>query len=381
MKKILFVSTRYPFSNIYSGDRVRSSSIIKFISKNNKVDLICSDDEKNKNIKAEKIFVNHNLFIRIFNVFISVLKLKPLQNGFFFNEELKQYINNNHQNYETIIFHLIRSAQYLPASFKGNKILEMTDLYSNNYNQTSKNLSIFNPMFYIYFLEEILVKKYEKECSNRFDKIILVSKKDLKNKDKFFKKNFIEIPNGIKKQSNVFKFLKKNKKILFIGNIKYLPNKLACYEFAQKILPKINIKFKNIEFHIVGDIYNKDKFYLNKIKNVKVIGKKNNLHSIIKNSFCGISNLKIATGFQNKILTYMVHGLPSIVSKKSFSKSSILKKNHDLFIYNDNNELIKYILKLKTNKIISKKISQNAYLKSRKYYNWNKVLKKYNKII
>ena len=77
----------------------------------------------------------------------------------------------------------------------------------------------------------------------------------------------------------------------------------------------------------------------------------------------------------------MVHGLPSIVSKQSFSKSSILKKNHDLFIYNDNNELIKYILKLKTNKIISKKISQNAYLKSRKYYNWNKVLKKYNKII
>ena len=145
----------------------------------------------------------------------------------------------------------------------------MTDLYSNNYKQTQKNLSMFNPMFYIYFLEELLVKKYEKKCSNKFNKIILVSNKDLKNNDKVFKKKFIEIPNGINKQNKVFKFSKKNNRILFIGNIKYLPNKLACYEFVKKILPRINIIFKNIEFHIVGDIYNKDKFYLSKLRNVK----------------------------------------------------------------------------------------------------------------
>ena len=221
MKKILFVSTRYPFSNIYSGDRVRSTSIIKFLSKSCQVDLVCSDDKKTNKKIREKIFTNHNLFIRILNIFLSALKLQPLQNGFFYNEELQRFINNNHQNYETIIFHLIRAAQYLPSNFRGKKILEMTDLYSNNYKQTQKNLSILNPMFYIYFLEELLVKKYEKKCSNKFNKIILVSNKDLKKKDKVFKKKFIEIPNGINKQNKVFKFSKKNNRILFIGNIKY----------------------------------------------------------------------------------------------------------------------------------------------------------------
>ena len=114
MKKILFVSTRYPFSNIYSGDRVRSSSIIKFLSKSSQVDLVCSDDKKTNKKIREKIFTNHNLFIRILNIFLSALKLQPLQNGFFYNEELQRFINNNHQHYDTIIFHLIRAAQYLP---------------------------------------------------------------------------------------------------------------------------------------------------------------------------------------------------------------------------------------------------------------------------
>ena len=168
---------------------------------------------------------------------------------------------------------------------------------------------------------------------------------------------------------------------MFIGNIKYLPNKLACYEFAKKILPRINIIFKNIEFHIVGDIYNKDKFYLSKLRNVRIIGKKKDLRSVFKYSFCGISNLKIATGFQNKILTYMSYGLPTIVSRQSFAKSTFLKKNRDLYIYNNSNELIKYILKLKLNKSIAQKISKSAYQKSNNLFNWDKVLKEYNKII
>ena len=54
----------------------------------------------------------------------------------------------------------------------------MTDLMSKNYNQVVKSLSIFNPLTYIYFLEKYLVKKYESDCENYFDKIVLASKND-----------------------------------------------------------------------------------------------------------------------------------------------------------------------------------------------------------
>ena len=52
MKKILFISTRYPFP-IFGADKLRSFDILKFLSKKNKIDLVCLGDKKeikNKNL-------------------------------------------------------------------------------------------------------------------------------------------------------------------------------------------------------------------------------------------------------------------------------------------------------------------------------------------
>ena len=43
MRKILFVTTRNPFTKRYSGDRLRSSQIIKYLSKKNKLDMVYTD--------------------------------------------------------------------------------------------------------------------------------------------------------------------------------------------------------------------------------------------------------------------------------------------------------------------------------------------------
>ena len=46
MKKILFISTRFPFP-VLGGDKLRSFDILEFLSKKNQVDLVCLG-EKNK---------------------------------------------------------------------------------------------------------------------------------------------------------------------------------------------------------------------------------------------------------------------------------------------------------------------------------------------
>ena len=80
-----------------------------------------------------------------------------MQKGFFFSKKMCDFISENKDNYDTIIFHLIRSAQYLPDEFRGKKILEMTDLISYNYDQIIKEISFRNPLKYLYFLEKILL--------------------------------------------------------------------------------------------------------------------------------------------------------------------------------------------------------------------------------
>ena len=224
----------------------------------------------------------------------------------------------------------------------------------------------------------ILVKHYEIYCGKIFNKIVLVSKKDIfKNK----KKNIVLIQNGTRREKNLYKYKKNNRKILFIGNIKYLPNKYACYNFSKNILPIINKKEPKIEFHIVGQINIVDKLILSKNKNTFVHGTVNNLKPLIKNTICGLSNLKIATGFQNKILTYMSYGLPVVSSVESFNSSLFLKKNYNILVYRSDLDLINSIYTLQINNKIAQKISSNGFSTINNNLSWNISLSKYEKII
>ena len=152
MKKILFVTSSSLEPKKYSGDTIRSLNIIKYLSKKNIVDVVCSSSNKNSTQikKNGKIyfFKTNNILLKLFYTFLALVKFKPLQVGYFFSKKIKKFLDNKYEDYDSIIFHMVRSAQYLPKNYKGKKILEMTDLGSNNYNQIKKYLSFFN-LFYI----------------------------------------------------------------------------------------------------------------------------------------------------------------------------------------------------------------------------------------
>ena len=384
MSKILLISTRYPFP-IFGGDKLRSFSILKFLSKKNQVDLVClgKRDEIQKKIAfCRNIKVFHLGFLpRIINTIFSFMKLEPLQNGFCLSNEMKNYIDNVEDKYDTIICHLLRSSQYLPDKFKGKKILEMTDLPSLNYQQLINQLSIINPVKYIYTIERFLVYRYEKKISEKFNNIIFISNKDAQEgKKKIPLRKISVIESSDSFVSKVFKYKKNNNKIIFIGNINYIPNKLACYYFAKNILKKINLKYPKIKFHVIGDIGYFDKIFLGKYKNVVVHGKINNLRHIVKNSICGLCNVKISTGFQYKTLTYMSFGIPVILSANAFINTKF-KKNKEILVFRNDEELIKNIYYLKNNKTKANQLSNNSQKIIKKKYNGNKILLKYNKII
>ncbi len=386
MNKILFVTTRFPFP-IFGGDKLRSFDILKFLSKKNQIDLVCLGD-KNEVSKKKLAFCNNiqvfntSFLSRILNSIFSLFKLEPMQNGFYSSNEMKSYIDSVQDKYDSIICHLLRSSQYMPEEFKGKKILEMSDLQSLAYQQLIDHLSFLNPLKYIYMVEKLLVDKHEKKKFKKFNNIVFVSSNDASlARKKIPKENKIYVVGNAKKFiSKLFKHNKNNNKIIFIGNIKFIPNIIACNDFAKNILKKINLKYPKVKFHIVGDVRLLDRLYLNKYKNVVIHGKVNNLKNVFKNSICGLCNLKISTGFQNKTLTYMSYGIPTILSINSFSNTNF-EKNKEVLVYKNNDELIKNIFCLIENRKISNQLSANSQTLVKKKYNINKVLSKYNEII
>ena len=177
MKKILFITTRDPYSGRYSGDVRRAVKVIRYLKKTNKVDVIYLTKNKQFHRKTELKyqFYYPNFILKIFYCFISILKINPIQYGVFFSRDMSNFVKNNAKNYDILFFHHMRSSQYLPKNYTGKTILEMGDLYSDNYSQTYKNLNILNPLKYIYFIESILVKKAEDKLFSTFNRIILFS--------------------------------------------------------------------------------------------------------------------------------------------------------------------------------------------------------------
>ena len=95
MKKILFVSNRNPFSGRYSGDVIRAKKIVNYLSKNNFVKVV-SINESNIKKKYSRLsyqgFRNENLLFKIFNIILSLINFKPMQLGYFFSSNIKDYI-------------------------------------------------------------------------------------------------------------------------------------------------------------------------------------------------------------------------------------------------------------------------------------------------
>ena len=148
MRKILIISTKNLLSNHFDGAQKRIFDISKSLSKKNKVDFICLGEnvlekKPNLNFLNKLIIYKTGFFSKIYNVIISIFKFQPMQNGYFFSKDIYNFVSENKQEYDVIIFHLIRSAQYLPDNFDGKTILEMTDLISHNYAQVIKELSFF----------------------------------------------------------------------------------------------------------------------------------------------------------------------------------------------------------------------------------------------
>ena len=374
MKKILFITTRNPYSGRFSGDVIGSLKIINFLKKKYKVDVVAIA-KKNSNKKNIIFFKQPNFFLKTLYVSLSLLKIEPLQFGAFFSKQMKNYINKKAKYYDLLFFYHIRSSQYIPKIYAGKKIIEMGDLYSTNYLQTFYNLNIFNPLKYIYLLESFLIRRAERKIFEKFDKVILFSKEEIKKISKRFKSKIFNINLSINSIQNKFSFSKKNNTILFIGNLEYLPNLLAVKDFLVNILPNVKEVIPNIKFYIIGNINKIDKFLLSFDGATKFLGQQNNIQKYVKNSFCGLANLKIATGVQGKVLTYMSFGLPVICSKKVASNF-----NKNVINYNNNSELIKKIIDLKKNKRLSDKLSKKS-LKFVKNFTEKKISLEYLRIV
>lgn len=312
-----------------------------FIPSNIEVDIINIGEKyenKMKNIYTIKNIKN-DYFLRKYIKFIPIISVS--YNVLEKNKKIENIIRdiNTIEKYDLIYYHDIAIMNYCKLEIKS--IANFIDLQSQNNNLYYKNEK--NILKKLYFLKEtFLCEFFEKKFINKFEKIILVNEKEKNLANEKFKTNkFLNIPIGIPIRDTLLnnKKLSKNINLVFIGNMRFKPNKDGILYFYENYFKKLS---ENYILNIVGS--NNDSIEIND-QRVKKVGFVNNLDEFLENMDFGIAVMINGAGQKTKILDYLSRGLPTFINNFTY-KNNYFDSSY-LYIANNFKELIERVEEIK----------------------------------
>lgn len=183
MKKILFISTR-PLLPVVGGDQIRTVQQLKFLLQRYVVDVIYLYSG-NKSDNLHKVVFSEINNIKTFRLpkwksclytlrfFANTL---PLQVNYYYNPDLKRYINNHALEYDAVFCNNIRTAEYAKHLTGIIKYIDFVDAISMNYEKAWKKAHGIRKI--IYWIDCKRCLRYEKKILASFDSCAIISDVD-----------------------------------------------------------------------------------------------------------------------------------------------------------------------------------------------------------
>lgn len=391
--KILMLTPYVPYPPS-SGGQVRTYNLLKFLSKNNQITLVClyKNPEEKKYFNKLKPFCHKIYFCQrspnpwtIKNIFQSIFSLKPFLIVRNYSKEAELILKTllKKENFNIIHAETFYIMPHLPKTNIPIFLLEQTIEYQV-YQHFVNSLPFFiKPLFYLDILK---LKIWEKKYWKKAYLVGTVSKSDKQTITKIEKKiKPVIIPNGAGEDMIVDKIKPKNLNkpiILFQGNFFWLQNTEAANYLIKKIAPLAKKIIPNVKFIIAGqNAFNK--IGIKNQENLEIIdifpNQNDKVKKIYQSADIFIAPIFGPGGTRLKILAAMASGIP-VISTKTGVTGLDIKNNHDVIIANNPKEFIDAIKKIINNKKLFEKIRFNAYNLIKKKYNWKLIAKKLEKI-
>lgn len=231
---------------------------------------------------------------------------------------------------------------------------------------------------------EIFVEKITYKCA---DIILVVSEKEKNFLIKYGiqKGKIVIIPNGVDIEAfkDVFDTtyvqnrynLKNFYKVVFVGNMEYLPNQEAVRIIALSLAPRIQSQISNVKFLIVGRVPSN----FDPQSNLIFTGVVKNVNEFLAASDVAIAPLFHGSGTRLKILEYFSYGLP-VVSTTIGIEGLEVKNGVNALIEDDINEFANKVIKLLKDETLSRRLGKAARELVVSKYDWRKIGKQLNAV-
>lgn len=394
--KILLVSSFLPYP-LFSGGHIRLYNIIKGLSKNHEITLVCEkrgyqtkEDIKEVEKFCRKVKVVDRKkqwgFSNIIKTCFSVYAFLVVGHT---NEALKQAIVQllNNEQFDLIHVETFYVYQNIPETQLPTVLIEHNIEYLV-YKRFADKASIFlRPLLY---LDIAKLKRYEQSVWEKATRLVAVSEQEKKLMNRG---DVVVVPNGVDvnkfkvhpdKVGTKFKVTNGEKRILFIGDFKWVQNRDAVEWILTAIWPEFRIsKFEirnSLKLWIVGR---------NIPDSIKKLATNNSVifdedapadtSLIYQKADILLAPIRVGGGTSFKILEAMAAGVPVVTTSLGIEGIGARDKE-EVLIADDAKGLSRQVLNVLQDNEIRIKLINNARKLIEERYDWRKIVKRLEEV-
>ena len=387
--RILLVSSFLPYP-LFSGGHIRLYNLIKELSKKHSITLICEkrNYQKEKDIEEVRKFCKKIITVdrkkqwSLSNILKTGFSFTPFLITGHESREMKNIIKKELNESQFDLIHVETS--YVMQNILETNIpivlVEHNVEYLVYKRFADQARLILRPFLYFDILK---LKLWEEAMWKKAAKLVAVSEIEKKIMDKV-RQDVEVVPNGVdihkfKAKSEKRKAENGEKRILFIGEFKWVQNRDAVEWILKSIWPKIhNSQFmihNSIKLWIVGRHIPDSIRSLTRDKSIIFDeNAPNQTEQIYEKADLLLAPIRVGGGTSFKILEGMASGVPVITT--SLGNAINAKEDSEIVIAKTPEDFVYNIKKLLEDKKLYETISQNARKLIEEKYSWEKIVEK-----
>lgn len=338
--RLLCLTPRLPYPP-NRGDRLRAFHFIEHLSRDHELTLVSfiAGEEERAYIRplqqyCREVHVLKRSAVRsAVTIGLNLWRSEPLQSLYYRDSAMQQLVGQlvSESSFDAAYIHLFRMAPYLANHNKLYRIVDLTDMISQ---EVVKSLP-YRPWFWrlVYGVERPRIEAFERFVAQRFEETWLIAEPDRRILQAAVPQANIQVvPNGV----DVDYFQPTGEppvphSLIFVGHMGVFHNVDAALFLAQEILPRLQPAFPDCRLTIVGAEPAPQVQQLAENPAVTVTGFVSDLNEQLNKAAVFVAPLRFAAGVQNKVLEAMAAARP-VVTTSLVNAGIGAESGRDLFI-------------------------------------------------